>query len=304
MSRSNWSAILAIVGLAALLVLGWWLYERHEQRERSYQAAYQQYRGSKKVVPPGVVAEGQRSVPDPKSYREEWRSERDLEAQREMANWTFYLMVISLGTLVIAAIGVVYVARTLKATRDAVDEAKATTAEASKQTNLAFNTMVRLERPYLYVNVETLLEPTPNGVPFVRCTFANHGKLPATIKSINRRLMPDPTFPLRLLSANKIDAYEVIEPGAKSRGIRVVVEGSERGQWWIDKDIERLVLYLSVTYDGPSGDVFYSDTFCFRGDSRQREFVLTGGDEYNQRGSVGPDPSILNSGAISHGSDS
>src|SRR5512138_1686861 len=106
MPRRYWGAIIALVGVAALLALGWLLHERHEQRERSYQAAYQQYRDSKEVVPPGVIAEGERSIPDHQAYREEWRSERDLEAQRDMAEWAFLMVVVSGLSVFVTSIGV------------------------------------------------------------------------------------------------------------------------------------------------------------------------------------------------------
>jgi hypothetical protein len=243
----------------------------------------------------------QRAEEDQGSRYPAFRWDGLITSRDTLAQWA--MAALGIAATMLSGIAVFLLKRTLDATRDAVDEANATTAEARKQTNLAFNTMVRLERPYLYVNVGAALRPAFNSPPSVRCSLTNHGKLPATITSINKWLAPDPDFPLRLPSAGKIEVYEVVEPGGESQVFRAYVEGSEEGEQWAD-DIERLILYIEVTYDGPSGDTFYCDTFCFRGDSRQREFILTGGEEYNQRGSIGPSTSMLSSGEIRHDSAS
>ena len=215
MSRRYWGAIAALIGVTALLALGWWLYERHEQRERSYQAAYQPYRDSKQIVPPGVLAEGERSIPDPQSYREEWRSERNLEAQRDMAEWAFLMIVVSGLSVLVTGVGVVYVARTLEATRAAVKEAADGTAAAKAMVDLSRENATRELRAYLSVE--------PGGINQLRGTtdavghiiVRNVGKLPAQgvyavsrIGAVNRRGIS------LIVNADEAQPERVIQPGA------------------------------------------------------------------------------------------
>ena len=59
---------------------------KHEQKaDSAYQAARQEYEQSKQVVPEDAAAH--RPYTADKPYREEWRAEQDLEAQRSMAWW-------------------------------------------------------------------------------------------------------------------------------------------------------------------------------------------------------------------------
>jgi len=64
--------------------------------------------------------------------REHERGERDLGAQRDMAQWTWWLLVASWLGLGITLAGVIYVALTLQATRDAVAAANRTADEAKR----------------------------------------------------------------------------------------------------------------------------------------------------------------------------
>lgn len=117
MSKHYWLLAIAGSGLAVLGLLVWWLVDRENERHTEHEAAYQQYEGSKRELVPGAVIDGNRTTFDPKSYREEWRSERDLEAQREMAQWTFWMVVASGASVVIAGAAVVLVYLTLKDSR-------------------------------------------------------------------------------------------------------------------------------------------------------------------------------------------
>lgn len=52
--------------------------------------------------------------------RNEWRDEEDLRAQRNMANWAAWMFCAAVATVIVTGLGVIYVAQTLDATRDAV----------------------------------------------------------------------------------------------------------------------------------------------------------------------------------------
>lgn len=130
-------AAVGLICLAFAIPVGL-LVERKYERERAYEAAHQQYEDAKRVSPPGAMFPGERAVTNPQGYREEWRGEYDLEAQREMADWAFAMLLASCAGVLITGVGVYYVAQTLKATHDAVGE----TARAS----LAAETAVEVTR--------------------------------------------------------------------------------------------------------------------------------------------------------------
>jgi hypothetical protein len=76
---------LVLAALAALLFIFAGLANQNQNTRRADRAATQEYEQTKGVVPMGASPQGQYT--DPKAYREEWRAERDLNAQRDMAFW-------------------------------------------------------------------------------------------------------------------------------------------------------------------------------------------------------------------------
>ena len=125
-----------------------------------------------------------------KASAEYQQGENDLEAQRGMSKWAFWLLVITSGQLFATIVGLVYLKGTLDATREAVeDTGLATTAmqEANKISNEMAESAHRLERAYVFV------DPADNNLAEFRkgeadfCwpfSFTNQGKTPAIIKRI------------------------------------------------------------------------------------------------------------------------
>jgi len=177
MPRSYRLPAIAIVGLALLAAFIWWLVERQNERESAYRASYQQYQETKRDLPPGVAIENQRSVPDPKSYREEWRSEHDLDAQRDMADWTFFMLVASSAGVLVTAIGVIYVALTLRETRAAVREAEAATKAAEAAVDVTRDVGIAQIRAYVAIT-KFVFRVSPNNKPCFEIMFANAGQSP------------------------------------------------------------------------------------------------------------------------------
>jgi hypothetical protein len=176
MSNRYWLLTTAFIGLAILGAIAWWLVERHDERERAYQATHNQYEYSKGDQIPGARIRGKRSVPDPKSYREEWRNERDLEAQRDMADWAFYMLIATCGSVIVTSIGVIYVARTLSATREAVRETAAANNASNIMAGIAEKQFIASHRPRIrvrFIQNVTLGEQEPFEV---WVTFANIGE--------------------------------------------------------------------------------------------------------------------------------
>ena len=173
--------------LAAFMAAGYSLYKWYNERDQTYESSRQQYEASKSDLPPGVAtSDGKRSIPDPKSYREEWRSERYLEAQREMSDWTFLMIIVTGASVAVTALGVVYVARTLHATRDAVELNRQMTDAANRQADAA----ILLEAARLKINRAYIAHPNrpggrnvdiPENGMGVRVGISNIGKTPALV---------------------------------------------------------------------------------------------------------------------------
>ena len=212
----------------------------------------------------------------------------------------------SLAQWIIAASGVVAIAvaiwivillrNTLTDVRETVKEARQVTkaavsaAEAAKQqADFAEGSMLRLERPYMFLEIsEThyLRRPGSNP-PFLRCFFVNHGRTPAVLQSISLQLIDDSQAALRVPNSAATNTYEVIRPGAHTE-IRVVsVEGSPEGTKWEGDDATKLVLLGVAEYQDGAG-FLHTDSFCLRASYGADYFVVEGGTEFNKRTTTRP----------------
>jgi hypothetical protein len=118
-----------IVGVVALLMAAV-LVDYYKEAERAHHAAHQQYEESKRVKPLGAAG-SDRPYTDPKAYRDEWRAERDLEAQWSMAQWT------RVGAIA-TVIGIIILAATFWETTRTARVASKAAESAAKQAAAAF----------------------------------------------------------------------------------------------------------------------------------------------------------------------
>lgn len=120
---------IGLVLVAGLAIAG----SVNHSREHSgqYEAAKQEYDSAHNRIAKSATAR-QSLIADIEAYRQEWREEQDLQAQQDMAKWAWFMMIVSLGGVSITAVGVVFVARTLIATREAVAAANRTADEAKR----------------------------------------------------------------------------------------------------------------------------------------------------------------------------
>jgi hypothetical protein len=106
----------SLLGIAigiGLLFLFAGLANQANKADRAYQTSKQEYQGTKKLISLGGISQSKQT--NPKAYRDEWRNEYDLKAQREMAEWAWWMLLTSAAGVGITAIGVFFVAETLKA---------------------------------------------------------------------------------------------------------------------------------------------------------------------------------------------
>ena len=86
---------------------------------------------------------------DKKAKRNEWRDKEDLEAQRDMAKWALLMFAASALGVVVTGAGFVYVAMTLKATRDTVQQMRNANAAAWKAVEVTETVGERQVQAYL-----------------------------------------------------------------------------------------------------------------------------------------------------------
>lgn len=201
MSYRNWlpHAPLGVGLVVALALLGVALANHQHNAETAYQTARQEYEQSKRIVTADAAA--QRPYTGDKSYREEWRAERDLEAQRLMAWWSRIAGVAT-------CIGVLLLAATLwETTRTTIAAADA--VQATKDSvEVARTTAERQLRAYVFPISVRLLDFAIGSAPRAEITIKNTGQTPAydctVIASIYRiglplvGAFPNPDVPTRM----------------------------------------------------------------------------------------------------------
>ena len=125
------------------------------------------------------VIRNEAPVADPNPDREEWRKEQDLQAQKNMALWAFWMFIASALSVGVTAIGVVYVRRTLQANLAAVAAANRTADEAREVGQAQV-------RAYLYCEGATY-RITPQFF-FLEMCIQNAGQSPARSCRIKSQL--------------------------------------------------------------------------------------------------------------------
>ena len=166
----------SVIGLALIAGLVFAGAINHSrERESRFQSANAQYNLASDHSVESVPVE-KSLTSDAASYRQEWREEQNLQAQREMAKWAWLMMLASFAGVAITAVGVVYVAQTLIATRAAVAAANRTADEAKRIGEAQV-------RAYLAITSVTnsFLYTSKNGgfCPMLKIKFLNSGNSPA-----------------------------------------------------------------------------------------------------------------------------
>jgi hypothetical protein len=99
------------------------------------------------VAPPIVTNESNPAKPTP-AYKH-WRDYQDLEAQWAQAHWAMIAALVAMIGVVVTTVGVIFVARTLQATRAAVREAERATQAANDAVAVTSDTAKRQLRAYV-----------------------------------------------------------------------------------------------------------------------------------------------------------
>jgi hypothetical protein len=177
------------------------------------------------AAPIRPVAGDQAPPRKPNPNREEWRDEKDLEAQQEMARWAWWMMVASFASVLVTGVGVWFVKHTLDATRAAVKEAEKGTKAAAdavaatrEANNLLRDSAAKELRAYISVEPGGINQLIGRRESMGHVVVCNVGKLPARDVSIVARMSPAIE---RWIDPPPVHDFEnvsrVIQPGAAVR---------------------------------------------------------------------------------------
>ncbi|MDU8945580.1 hypothetical protein [Ovoidimarina sediminis] len=223
--------------------------------------------------------------------REKHDSERDLNAQRYMAFWAFWMVVASTIAAFATLVGLILLQRTWRETKRTADVAQ--------------SAFLMSERPHLFIGevqpMAPLFSDYPNRVinpdlEFfdVRYDVQNHGKTPAIIKALEAsvRILPNldgtPEFssgeqsPFEMIvaaerarTASQFMRRAITEEDAHliSRSRQVYIEGAAVGH---------IFFYVRVTYTSPLG-VTDQIMSAFRYDPITNDFIPASGSNFNYR---------------------
>lgn len=193
---------LAITCLVLIVIIGlvsWTLpYSKgYQAADKDHQAAYAQDQVSEeeyeKCASQSTVEKALECYQQAKnSTREQQRSEQDLDAQREMANWAegmlWATIIVGSVTVGITGLGVYWVKRTF----DQMDDTNKAAVDAAKAATAANDIMRHEQRPWVTIRRDVACEFTDHGF---RCNlywnhqFENLGKTPAfDIRLVSRVL--------------------------------------------------------------------------------------------------------------------
>lgn len=114
-------------------------------------------------------------------------SRQDLYAQKDMASYAFWMLIVSALTLLATAVGVFFVKRTLDATIDAVEDTGIATQAMIDANQIAREVAHVQTRPYLLIdrrNVEVSLGRYGLSNVFIRVPMQNFGSTPAMRPSV------------------------------------------------------------------------------------------------------------------------
>ena len=213
--------------------------------------------------------------------RQQEREISDLQAQLDMAFWAKAMFWATTATVIVTLIGVVLIWRTLKHTAqaekltgDALKQAEAQTIIARQSANFTRQSALRLERPYLFIEVQStdqLRTPAVNMTPQLSYRIVNHGKTPAILRIVAVNLAFEPQYPLRTpWHLNKAIHCVIAPNGGSTQIFHVLVESAKNNDSFAGPIGNGLVLWGAFSYADAIGSS-YVDHFCIRG-SEDAEF--------------------------------
>lgn len=214
--------------------------------------------------------------PEPDPNRNEWREEEDLQAQRDMAEWAAWAVIVGIGSMMLTALGVFLVWQTLKETR------KATAAAIE-----AAEALPKLERAHLFMRNRGLhwTSKPKSSIRIAKWNydFFNYGKTPAIIKGLSVGLICSEEIPDNSDSAAVDLGFEwVLESREESDTKNADLEVDEIEFAAIRARTKFIWLCGVVSYEDIFGDE-HTTRFRWRTNPHDKGVIPEGGKPHNER---------------------
>lgn len=298
MSNSNWSVRLAIVGsgIAAVFIV-WGLSAAIFHMGFSsgrYNAEAQGYAAQYASKTQERVAECFADGPSPSAQEcaeqavtashDSQRAEQDLQAQREMAQWAKWLLIVSIAQIPLGIAGLVVLLSTLRQGRDALSRARdanriaQSVADAELRPYFFVDKVEVIERRSLHTDeLDEDGEPLPGAFSArIVVSIRNTGKVPVR----NGRVYIKEYFARRYLGEfwgyrfDKID-LPICAPGHTRKVFgSIFISKSQRQDW--DLGILQRFLRLRFTFEDSDGNEFSEKAAYFIcGDELDTAFLIT-----------------------------
>ena len=261
MSKSYWIAAIASASaiiLIAALASGVYYYSNNASRAQDAASQYRAYAertvSCEEVIP---LSERYACLLDAiEAEQQRIYSAADLQAQQDMAVWTFGMLWVSIAMLFVTGLGVTYVALTL-------EEARAATVAATSAANITREIGQKQVRAYL--SVEKVTANFTDGAVEFRVYITNSGNSPAIDVAIKGRafvtMMPNESgrvAPQQSMEVNR----EIHDISAKSKGLgwwsfNIDTEKAGYTVGWLFVQINGIVYCKTVFPDEPGESVSF-----------------------------------------------
>jgi len=243
---------------------------------------------------------------NPEAEAEKKRAADDLNAQEDMAKWAFWMFVANSVSVLLTAVGIVLIWRTLVYTARAAEHSKEmalSAAEATKaarqQADVAERSHKMMERPYIIPSgvhrVTRIVKGRSKGNYAVVYTIGNYGRSPAIVHYVYSTFGPEPlrhpgepgsgvrTFDHDGFNTGDVIPAESMQPGTHNAVLpgAVVVAYDERNKLVLTINGQTEVfLAIHAKFEDFAG-VIRTRRSTWRYDQGRQRFLRYGGEEYN-----------------------
>lgn len=289
------SAPIGVIFIVATAFVALAVLKTEQRSEDTHLKMRQIYMRTRDIAPIGSLVD--RAVTAPQAYREEWRSERDLDAQQTMAYWAKWVTWATAGGVIVGMISVVLLWVAAVYTKRAADATQLSAKIAERSHKL-------FERPFIIPALTSNISRTSGHSIHhgFRYKLGNYGRVPAIIHYVYTTFGSTPsnhpgeagsgvrTFDHEdynlssVLSANEMldpDKW-VLLPGV------IEVEYDQRGKLKRLSYGELPDVYFAIhaKFEDMAGEV-YESRFLWRFDQNSRRFLKHGGRDFNYERRVG-----------------
>lgn len=243
MLRGYRGILAALAGLAALFVaLGTGAYfgslyapgHKQYQAVSGEQGGQQEYAGPSQSLPDiaGLPGPVERAIANPRPSHGEDNEKRDLAAQEASALWAFWMVAATFASVMITAVGTIFLYKQIVLTREAVGDTSKATLAMERQNELA----ARQQRPWLTIGLsEPFISRSADGI--LMCCMVdlgNIGATPAFDASVDYALAPAIRNPIHDFQIVADNVCDLTDDGSLQDKIIILPGGKGRSQIFLD----------------------------------------------------------------------